>query len=85
MSPNRIFSFSTAVTLKIRSSSPKSNHGFVMSQCISLKFGKNPTIGSQDIVEARKSHANAKKDFFSYCCDLENYVKVTKILSVTYQ
>ena len=52
-----IFSFSTAVTLKIRSRAPKSNLSFVMSQlqCIYLwKFIKNPTTGSHDIVQTRK-------------------------------
>ena len=58
----RIFSFSTAVTLKTRSRSPKStgNQFFFYVLIIYLcKFGKNPTTGSQDIVQTRKCHANA--------------------------
>ena len=48
--PLWIFSFSTAVILKIRSRSPKSIQFFVMSQNIyPWKFGKNPTTGSQEM------------------------------------
>ena len=51
------FSFFTAVTSKIRSRSPKSNQFFVTSQ---LYIHENlRTIGSQDIVQTRKCHANA--------------------------
>ena len=46
-----IFSFSTAVILKIRPWSPKSNQFFVMSQLYDHeKFGRHPTNGSQDIL-----------------------------------
>ena len=51
-----IFSFYIAVTFKIRLRSPKSNRLFVMSHLyIQKTFGKNPTIGSQDIDCADKT------------------------------
>ena len=54
------FQFSNAVTLKIRSRSPKSNQFFVMPKLYSHgHLGKNPTISSHDIVPTRKCHANA--------------------------
>ena len=62
MSPNRIFSFSIVVTLKIRSKSQKSNQFFVMSQLYiheSLKESNLAITGSQDIVQTRECHANA--------------------------
>ena len=52
-------SFSTAVTLKIRLRTPKSNHFFYVPIIYPLKFGKNRTTASQDIVQTRKCHANA--------------------------
>ena len=53
--PQWIFSFSTAVTLKILLQSTKSYE-------ILWKFGKNPTTGSQDIVQTRKCDADTKAD-----------------------
>ena len=58
----KIFSFSTTVTLKIRSKLPKYIQFFVMSQLyIHEKYGKNLTTGSQvvtHIVQTRKCHHN---------------------------
>ena len=55
MFPTVNFQFSTAVTLKIKSRSPKSSF-------ICPKFGKNPTTGSQDIMQTRKCQAKADTD-----------------------
>ena len=53
---------SPAVTLKIRSRSPKPYQLFIMSQCyIHANLLKNPPIGSWDIVLTRKCHANANR------------------------
>ena len=55
----KIASFSTTVTLKIKSRSPKSNQ-FICpaSMMYPCKFGTNPTTGSQDIAQTRKWQAN---------------------------
>ena len=54
--------FSTAVTLKNRLRSPKSNSSLVCPNYISKTFGKNLTTGSQDIVHTRKCRADANAD-----------------------
>ena len=54
--------FSTAVPLKNRSRSPKSNSSLVCPNYISKTFDKNLTTGSQDIVHTRKCHADANAD-----------------------
>ena len=70
--------FFTAMTLKIRSRSPKSNQYFVMSQLyIHNKFGKNPTTGSQHFVQTRKcdadtnAHADADSDTNRICTKIK--------------
>ena len=55
---HRIYSFPTAVTLKIKPRSPKSNQFFDMSQLYIHANWKNPNTCSQDIVQTRKWDAN---------------------------
>ena len=72
--PNWIYSFSTTVTLNIRSGSPTSNQFFVVSR---LYIHEN-LVRIQQLVHKilcrQESHVNAKATEFSvfYCCDLEN-------------
>ena len=57
--PTWIFSFSTAVTLKIRPRSPQSNQFFCYVPIINpWKIGKSRTTGSQDIMQTKKCHAD---------------------------
>ena len=56
------FSFSTAVTWKIRSRSPNSNQFLCPNYIYLWKLSKNPTTGSQDIVRTRKCETDADTD-----------------------
>ena len=64
-----IFCFSTAVTLQIRSRSPKSKQFFVMSQ---LYIHKN-LVGIQPLIQRYCADKKVSQNFqFFYCYDLEN-------------
>ena len=74
----QIFSFSTAITLKIRSWSPKCNKFCYVPIIYPLKFGKKATTGSQDTVQTRKCDNDARADANANADGNDNWI-CTKI------